>query len=243
MWAVETGNPNSWKSGCDTALKRSNADVLAVQEARISSLERLDAATTEARRLGWNPVMSAALKAGGSMSSGGGGPSRPVSEGDNPRPSKRGRTDVALSESLHDAVVAGDVGAARLLLEKGADKDNATDDGSTPLLIACREQNIEFVRLLLEAGADKDKADTIRGSTPLIAACAKGNVEIVRLLVQAGADKDKGNTILGWTPLLIACRKGNVEIVRLLLEAGADKDKANNKGFSPLLVACHNGNR
>jgi len=72
MWAIETGNPNSWKSGCDAALKRSNADVLALQEARISSLERLDAAANEARRLGWNPVLSPALKAGGNMNSGGG---------------------------------------------------------------------------------------------------------------------------------------------------------------------------
>ena len=72
MWAVETGNPNSWKSGCDSALKRSNSDVLAVQEVRISSLERLDAASNEARRLGWNPILSPALKAGGNMSSGGG---------------------------------------------------------------------------------------------------------------------------------------------------------------------------
>ena len=72
MWAVETGNPTSWNSGCDAALKRSNADVLALQEVRISSLERVDAASNEARKLGWNPVLSTALKAGGNMNSGGG---------------------------------------------------------------------------------------------------------------------------------------------------------------------------
>ena len=72
MWAIETGNPNSWKSGCDAALKKSNADVLVMQEVRISNRERLDAASNEARRLGWNPVLSPGLKAGGNMNSGGG---------------------------------------------------------------------------------------------------------------------------------------------------------------------------
>ena len=63
MWAVETGNPNSWRSGCEKMLRASSADVVALQEARISNPERLEAASNEARRLGWNPVLAPALKA------------------------------------------------------------------------------------------------------------------------------------------------------------------------------------
>lgn len=71
-WAVDSGNINSWKSGCETAIKKSKADVSCVQEARLHSADKLATAANEARRLGWNPILFPALKAGGNMSSGGG---------------------------------------------------------------------------------------------------------------------------------------------------------------------------
>ena len=40
-----------------------------------------------------------------------------------------------------------------LLLEKGADKDRATDRGATPLLIACVAGNLEIAMELVIAGA------------------------------------------------------------------------------------------
>ena len=48
----------------------------------------------------------------------------------------------------HDAVV-------RMLLDAGADKDLATNDGCTPLHIAAERGNAAVVRALLDAGADK----------------------------------------------------------------------------------------
>ena len=54
----------------------------------------------------------------------------------------------------------------RLLLEAGADVNQADDDGATPLMLACRwADDPTFIRLLLEAGADIFARDA-QGDTP-----------------------------------------------------------------------------
>jgi len=85
------------------------------------------------------------------------------------------------------AALGGARGAARLLLERGADADagalHAAASGGWP----------ELVRLLLDAGADVDRRDPDTGRAPLHAAVASGGAdspEIVRLLLAAGADVD-----------------------------------------------------
>ena len=52
----------------------------------------------------------------------------------------------------------GHLEVTQLLCEAGADKDKATKDGDTALILAFRMGHLEVVRLLCEAGADKDKA-------------------------------------------------------------------------------------
>jgi hypothetical protein len=133
----------------------------------------------------------------------------------------------------------GHIEVVRLLVEAGADKDNATTIGWTPLSVACEEGHIEVVGLLVEAGADKERART-DGSTPLLIACEKSHIEVARLLVEAGADKEKAS-IDGRSPLLIASRHGHIEIVQLLLGAGADKDAASTDGCTPLHLAALHG--
>ena len=83
----------------------------------------------------------------------------------------------------HDAVV-------RALLDAGADKGEAANDGDTPLYIAAMNGHDAIVRTLLDAGADKDIAMN-SGSTPLHVAAANGHGAIVRTLLDAGADKTK----------------------------------------------------
>ena len=61
----------------------------------------------------------------------------------------------------------------RLLVEAGADKNQAMKDGATPLRIASQKGHAEVVRLLIEAGADKNQAMT-DGATPLFILCQNG---------------------------------------------------------------------
>ncbi len=60
----------------------------------------------------------------------------------------------------------GQVDAARLLLDKGADVNRADYHGSTPLHLACAAGHLDVARLLLEKGAEVDRA-TKDGATPL----------------------------------------------------------------------------
>jgi ankyrin repeat protein len=137
----------------------------------------------------------------------------------------------------------GRVDAAGLLLDKGADVNQAKMNGVTPLHVACREGHIDLARLLLEKGAEVDRADE-DGATPLfvacehgLVACEHGHVDVVRLLLERGAKIER----VSWTPLLVACFLGDVEAVGRHLDSGAELDRADDKGRAPLLVACWKG--
>ena len=54
----------------------------------------------------------------------------------------------------------------QLLIEAGADKDQAANDGATPLFMAAHEGHLDVVRHLVEVGAHKDQA-TNYGAGPL----------------------------------------------------------------------------
>ena len=54
--------------------------------------------------------------------------------------------------------VNGDVDAARLVLDNGAEVNRAEEDGRTPLWQACYEGQVDAARLLLERGAEVDRA-------------------------------------------------------------------------------------
>ena len=103
----------------------------------------------------------------------------------------------------------------RLLLEAGADKNLADNNGCTALMMAW---TVEAMRLLLDAGASTDLVDNF-GNTALMVASSKGHVERVRLLLDAGAKKDVANDT-GSTALSMAISQGHSQ-VELLLRRGS----------------------
>ena len=84
------------------------------------------------------------------------------------------------------AAFGGAAGAAKLLLERGADADGGA------LHAAASGARLELVRLLLDAGADVDRLDPHTGRAPLHAVVDAGPdgdaPEVVRVLLAAGAD-------------------------------------------------------
>ena len=88
-------------------------------------------------------------------------------------------------ETLSDAVLAGDIHAAREMLQKGADP-NKFDPGDTagPIHYAVNH-GPEMVQLLIDHGADVNVS--ARGRTPLANAEGRGLMDVAAVLRKAGA--------------------------------------------------------
>lgn len=134
-------------------------------------------------------------------------------------------------DDLASGILLGDIAAVQQALDRGANVTRVYQDGTTPLMYACRE----FKNYHGEAGGDVTagvKVD-LKNSKPNVdgqvrnnahashsSQTVKGNPEIVKLLIARGADvhaKDKE----GQTALSLAIRNNMPEIAEILRKAGA----------------------
>jgi ankyrin repeat protein len=138
------------------------------------------------------------------------------------------------NDALAVAANGGLVEAVRRLLEKGADPNTA-------LATAAIGWHFDIVRLLLDKGADPNHIDKL-GHTPFgdVSAVAVGT-EPVRILLDAGADINKVVPGKGCfaTPLMAAATWGNTQSAIFLLDRGADVD--GKDGDSTALVCAARG--
>ena len=141
----------------------------------------------------------------------------------------------------------GQIAVIRLLLQYGANVEDATQhglfEGKTALSWAASQGRTEAVAVLLQAGADPQrmsKRGVFLGKGPLMWSASQGRTEVVRLLLAAGVDvnhsSDEGN-FRGKTCLMWASSQGRVETVALLLEFGADVNAVDEDGVSALMWA------
>ena len=125
----------------------------------------------------------------------------------------------AATADVADAVMRGDLAAARALVQKGADVNAPQADGATALHCAVSRHRDDAVDLLLRAGAKS--AANREGMTPLAMAALYGNTTIVDRLLKSGGDaKSLGPN--GETMVMLAARNGNPDVIRMLVEAGAN---------------------
>ena len=143
-------------------------------------------------------------------------------------------TVVAAENALLDAVERGDRAAALTLLAKGARPNVPGPDGTTPIMWAAANDDVELVRALIKAGADV-KAKNQFGTSAITEAAIVGSVPVINALLKAGADPDTKNPE-GETPLMAVARSGKVDAARLLLEAGADINARESWGGQSALM-------
>jgi ankyrin repeat protein len=125
----------------------------------------------------------------------------------------------AAGSDVADAVMRGDLAAARVLIQKGSDVNTPQGDKATALHWAVYRDSVEAVDMLVRAGAKS--SPNREGMTPLAMAALFGNPQIVDRLLKAGADA-KALGPNGESMVMFAARNGNPDVIRLLVEAGAN---------------------
>lgn len=134
---------------------------------------------------------------------------------------------------LLSAAEFGNIGAALLLMDRGADIAAATYFGKTALHAACGSKgSLELVQTLLERGSDLQATDKF-GATALSWAVRRGKVDIALYLLEKGGDP-RGCPLTPFTPLHWAAKSGNLALVRALVQRGADVNAAGPNGATPL---------
>jgi ankyrin repeat protein len=169
--------------------------------------------------------------------------------------------------ALTFAAREGDLESARKLLDAGADINQTTEYGWTPLLTAVNNRNYKLALLLLERGADANRANK-GGWTPLYLAVDNRNIEggdypvpkpdadhldLIKGLLAKGANpnaKVKDNTLTrtiftmqwffedGATAFIRASQSSDVALMKVLIENGADPKAVTANGDSALTAAA-----
>ncbi len=131
---------------------------------------------------------------------------------------------------LFQAAINGHASTVKLLLAQGANPNQVSLLGRTPLFWAAERGFTDVVELLLKQGADAAFTDPIN-KTPLMTAAQNGHHKIVELLLSANkniyiTEKNSSEAKIlhaenGITALIYAARGGYADIVKQLLNAGA----------------------
>jgi uncharacterized protein len=138
---------------------------------------------------------------------------------------------------LIEAARAGNERAALDLVAKGADVNARAPDGTTALMWAAHNDEVDLTRALLKKGADV-RAENLYGTSAMQQAAIGAYTPILRLLLQAGADVESPNPE-HQTALMLVARTGNVEAAKLLLSHGAAVDAVESwGGQTPLMWAA-----
>jgi ankyrin repeat protein len=160
----------------------------------------------------------------------------------------------------------GDIESAKLLAAAGAELNQTTEYGWTPLLTATNNRHYKLAEWLVEHGANVNLANK-GGWTPLYLATDNRNIEggdfpvprpdmdhleFIKILLDHGADPNlraKDNTLTrtiftmqwffeaGATPFVRAAQSGDVELMKLLLARGADPRIPTDFGDTALTAA------
>jgi ankyrin repeat protein len=190
----------------------------------------------------------------------------PESTGRGRRPAAREPDGGALTALVY-AARTGSIDAARALLEGGADVNQTTRYGWSPLLAATQNDNYRMAKFLIERGANVNLANK-GGWTPLYLAVDNRNIEggdypvrtadmdslaYITYLLDKGADVNwritestETRTVFtnqwlnedGATAFLRAAQSGDLELLKLLIARGADPKINTKLGVTPLAAAA-----
>ncbi|XP_070542043.1 ankyrin repeat family A protein 2-like isoform X2 [Ptychodera flava] len=141
----------------------------------------------------------------------------------------------------HQLAAQGELTFLSEKIQSGVSVNVRDENGHTPLMWACGQNQTTIVEYLLEKGADASN-QSLEGETALAFACSHGSVQIVKLLLAAGVDVNTYD-MNGGTPILYAVYSNHPQCVRLLLEYGADLTMETESGHTALGIAMAMGHQ
>lgn len=149
----------------------------------------------------------------------------------------------AHATNLLDAVRRNDETATSQLLKLAWTDVNIAGqfDGSTPLHIACKRNQIRMVRMLVNAEADLERRDA-QGRTALLVAAREGHVAVFNFLLASGSDPYARTSRELHNALHLASAGGHTEMVSTMTETQLYADRVDDidaKGRTPLHMACN----
>lgn len=135
-----------------------------------------------------------------------------------------------LSKSTTDAIIKGDLAAARRFLASGRNVNATNQDGDSAIHLAASGGHLDIVQLLLNEGANPNIENTLSGERPLHGAAFNGHLPIIKLLIKTPGIDLNAKTQIGETAAFKAAFTQNLDALKLLQAAGAE--------FKPSLVTA-----
>ena len=117
-----------------------------------------------------------------------------------PNPAILNARDSQGEGALHILVRGRELTWLAFLLSRGARADLASNDGTTPLILAAQLGWREGAEQLLARGANPNLGNR-RGETPLIFAVQRRDLPMVRLLLSQRADPNQTDSVAGYSAL------------------------------------------
>ena len=199
-----------------------------------------------------------------------------------PRPSQGRNQDLVVSQvgprstraregggltAMVFAVRENDAESVRILLDAGADVNQVTHYGWSPLLVATQNRNYQLASYLLDRGADPNISNkgawsplylavdnrNIEGGDYPVPKADMDSLEFIRKLIDKGANVNARVQESTWfrtvftsqwvhedgaTAFWRASQSSDLAVMKLLLEHGADPKIPTNVGVTPLQVAA-----
>ena len=142
--------------------------------------------------------------------------------------------------TLHGSALKGDVKSIKAALDQGANIEEFSPDGATPLMLAASQGHYDAIKELLASGANIDGTSR-KGWTALMTAVRYRRARNIEQLTFNGAEINLVSP-WRWTALLEASYQGLEEIMRVLLQCGANPDLCSAYDRTALMHASYKGN-
>jgi ankyrin repeat protein len=146
-----------------------------------------------------------------------------------------GKAEDVCATPLIAACSMDECAVVELLLALGANVNNSSTTGNTPLIVAAQKgKGTVVMKLLLQQDGIAVNHRNDGGDTALMIAIQVGNVAAVKALLQSGADACNVNN-LGFSPMFVAVAEGHLSVLKLLTQHGADVTATTQSAYTLLM--------